>query len=98
MHLPVQAVRWVDDEPQPGIVEVRFTDAHGIERILLDKCVVFDPDNVLRPDATYPMNLEIPIEVVGTQGDVAVIALPWGLSDGQSEPIEVFSSSLIERA
>jgi hypothetical protein len=45
----------------------------------IDRCVTFDADDVLRPDTTY---LEVPIKVVWTEGDVTVIALSSGLSDG----------------
>jgi hypothetical protein len=83
-HLPVRAVRWVDDEPFPGLVEVH------------------DADDVLRVDSHYPVDLEIPVEVIAErstpEGDIAVIKLPWGLSDGQVEPIEVHTSNLIDRA
>lgn len=95
MLLPARAVRWVDDEPIPGIVEVVFTDAEGVDRVLVDKCVVFD-DSLTR-DAAYPVVLEIPVEVLRRRstpcGDVSAIRLPWGLAD---DPVEVWSSELID--
>ena len=96
-YLPVRAVGWVADEPQPGLVEVRFTDAHGTPRVLVDKCAVFDVN--LDRDTVYPVALELPVEVVEQRStdetEVSVIRLPWGLS---AEPIEVRSSDLVDRA
>jgi hypothetical protein len=68
----------------------------------VDKCAVFDADDVLRVDSQYPVELEIPVEVIAEratpEGAIAVIQLPWGLSEGQVEPIEVHTSKLIDRA
>lgn len=96
MFLPARAVRWVDDEPFPGIVEVVLTDAEGTDHVLIDKCVIFD-DSLTR-DAAYPVALEIPVEVLQLRqtpdGEVSVIRLPWGLAD---DPVVVASSDLIDR-
>ena len=87
----------VDDEPFPGIVEVVFTDAEDTDRVLIDKCAVFDGS--LTRDAAYPVALEIPVEVLRLRmtrdGDVSAIRLPWGLPD---DPVEVRYSELIGRA
>jgi hypothetical protein len=94
--LPARAVRWVDDEPFPGLVEVVFTDAEGADRVLIDKCVIFG-DSLTRA-AAYPVVVEIPVEVLQQRttpaGEVSAIRLPWGLAD---DPIEVRSSELIDR-
>jgi hypothetical protein len=37
-------IRWVSEEPQPGWVEVRMTDAFGREWIFLDKPAIFGGD------------------------------------------------------
>jgi hypothetical protein len=100
-YLRVQAVRWVADQPIPGIVEVRFRDASGVERVIVDKAPVFDPVNVLTPTATYPIDLGIPVEVVRTcqttDGEVVEIGLPWGLDEGQELPIQVPVAAPIDR-
>lgn len=37
IELAVQIVRFVDDEPQPGIVACEFIDANGHRHTLIDK-------------------------------------------------------------
>jgi hypothetical protein len=100
-YLSVLAVRWVDDESIPGMVEVRFLDAQGADRVLVDKAPVFDAGNTLTPCAAYPIDLEIPIVVLQSRWsagvEIAEIELPWGLDDGQNKPIEVHTNGLIER-
>ena len=60
----IRAVRWVSDDPQPGIVECRLVDAEGIEHVLVDKAAIFDATERLRPDATYPIELAITCRVI----------------------------------
>ena len=83
--LRCEALRWVDDEPQPGIVEVAFPNADGVLQVLTDKCAIFDTDNRLRPAAVYPIALDLPVEVVDRRvsedGDLLAVSLPWGLGD-----------------
>ncbi|WP_329189436.1 hypothetical protein [Actinacidiphila glaucinigra] len=38
--LRCRIVRRVDDEPQPGLVEVRFTDAHDRQWVFVEKSAV----------------------------------------------------------
>ncbi len=84
-YLRCQALRWVDDEPQPGIVEVAFPDANGVPQVMSDKSAIFDANDRLRSTATYPIALELPIEIVDRQtsedGVLLAVALPWGLGD-----------------
>ena len=45
MHaVSVRPVRWVSDEPQPGLVEVELTDADGNRWSFVDKCAIFSAD------------------------------------------------------
>lgn len=57
MMVRCEAVRWVSDEPLPGIVEVVLTDADGTRWSLVDKAPVFDSVGVLLPTADYPMSV-----------------------------------------
>ncbi|MGW2741086.1 hypothetical protein [Streptomyces sp. NPDC001450] len=75
-ELRCEAVRWVDDEPFPGIVEVRFIDATGHCWSLIDKCAIFAQLGELTPDSTYPVEVTVACVVqgdaVGTVGDEIV--------------------------
>ena len=39
--LPGRALRWVADEPQPGLIEFSFLDANGLDWRIIDKTVCF---------------------------------------------------------
>ncbi|MDR6981379.1 MULTISPECIES: hypothetical protein [unclassified Streptomyces] len=93
MELRAEAVRWVDDEPFPGVVEVRFTDAEGHQWSLVDKAPIFDADGVLGPDSAYPLEVGVACVIVGSawlQEDgerVTVSTTPHGVAarDGRDE-------------
>ena len=40
-EVPCVVTRWVDDEPQPGLVEAQLTDATGTVLTFIDKSVMF---------------------------------------------------------
>lgn len=67
----VRAVRWVSDDPFPGIVECRLVDADGVEHVFLEKSAVLDAEERLRPDAAYPIDLKLGCRVV-QEGDAEV--------------------------
>jgi hypothetical protein len=46
--VPVDVVRWVADDPQPGWVEARLTDAHGRQWVLIDTPATFVLEPVSR--------------------------------------------------
>ena len=58
-ELRCEAVRWVDDEPFPGIVEVQFLDAAGQRWSLIDKSPVFAQLDELTPDSVYPVKVTV---------------------------------------
>jgi hypothetical protein len=92
VFLRCEAVRWVDDEPQPGLVEVRFTDAHDQQRAFIDKWPVFSGED-LHPDSSYPVEVRILCDVLATCSSsdmtdtVRISVAPWGLEslDGRIE-------------
>jgi hypothetical protein len=53
MELAVQIVRFVDDEPQPGIVACEFIDANGHRHTLIDKVPMCSGER-LDANSTYP--------------------------------------------
>ncbi|MEV0415438.1 hypothetical protein AB0I68_32845 [Streptomyces sp. NPDC050448] len=85
VFLYCEVVRWVDDEPQPGLVEVRFTDAHHQQWAFIDKWPVFSAGDDLAPEARYPIAVGILCDIL-TTGNTAVTSdtvkisvTPWGL-------------------
>ena len=99
-----EIVRWVSDEPQPGIVEVQLTDAYGRCWSFLDKVAIFDADGSAGADSVYPVASVIACEVLGTsvaddgREIVSITTLrSWGVesTDGQSE-FHVAADQLIE--
>ena len=75
------AVRWVADEPFPGVVEVQLTDADGRPWSFVDKAPIFDGHDVLNASAKYPIDLEIACTVLDRLADRVVVttAKPWGI-------------------
>ena len=51
--LRVQIIRFVDEEPQPGIVESQFHDAGGASHLVIDKVPMFTTAH-LWSDTPYP--------------------------------------------
>ncbi|WP_143686863.1 hypothetical protein [Streptomyces sp. TLI_171] len=77
-ELRVRVVRWLEDEPQPGIVEARFTDAEGREWSLVDKTAMFDDGAVLHPGASYPVERSTACTVTGEgEDDTVNVTLTW---------------------
>ncbi|GGW12928.1 hypothetical protein GCM10018980_06600 [Streptomyces capoamus] len=101
-ELRCEAVRWVDDEPFPGIVEVQFVDAAGRRRSSIDKSSVFARFAELTPESVYPIEVTVACEVQGdieaTSGDgvVTVSTCPDGVTtpDGR-DTFAVHRSRLI---
>jgi hypothetical protein len=54
----------VDDEPQPGLAEVQFADAHGRVCRVVDKSAVLDYGATITPQAIYPFPWRIRCTVV----------------------------------
>ena len=87
--LRVRAVRWVSDDPFPGLVEAQLTDHEGRSWSFIDKPPIFTRDDSLGPNASYPVDLEIACAVVERRPDAVVVstAEPWGVetADGVSQ-------------
>ena len=76
-HLKCEIVRWVDDEPQPGIVEAHIVDADGRTWTFLEKTAIVDCEGTAGPDSIYPCPGLIRCEVLdhhgGTGGPPAIL-------------------------
>ena len=104
LHVRAKAIRWVSDLPQPGLVEVSLTDAHGIERRFVDKWPIFTADN-LTSNTSYPVDVSIDCDAVARTTDssgheivVVSTAMPWGVVtvDGVDQ-FEVAADQLVAR-
>ncbi|WP_432948089.1 hypothetical protein ACQPXM_12740 [Kribbella sp. CA-253562] len=89
MMLRCEAVRWVGDDPFPGLVEVAFTDADGMRHVLVDKRPVFGGADGLGAGTAYPVAVGLDCEVLLVEGEAVVITTerPWGVegADGRTE-------------
>lgn len=84
------AVRWYDDDPQPGRVEVVLTDRHGVAHHMMDKYVYFAGQHELDPQAVYPIDVGVDCRVIAIDGDSAIVRSPDCLDeDGEEREFEV---------
>jgi hypothetical protein len=63
-----ELVRWVSDEPQPGLVEARLVDADGVEWSFVDKVPIFT-EAAVSATTTFPVPGGIRCEVRGVRED-----------------------------
>jgi len=56
--LRVQIVRFVDEEPQPGIVESQFRDAGGASHSVIDKVPMFTTQTSRHTLTTHSLGIE----------------------------------------
>jgi len=61
-------MRWVDQE-WPGLMEVRLNESNGAAITIIDKVPVFDSHNSLRPGVEFPVELEVPCDILGRSVD-----------------------------
>jgi len=99
----VTITRYVSDEPQPGLVECQFLDAHGCRWTFIEKTAVVSMDH-LDAHTVYPRPGVIAGEVVrrgpGAAGREVVqidTGSPWGVEsvDGVTR-FEILPESLVE--
>ena len=99
----VAITRYVSDEPQPGIVECEFLDAHGRRWSFIEKTAIVAHES-LDSKSSFPRLAIIACEIVSrgrdaTGREIVVIDTehPWGVEsvDGWTR-FEVLPASLIE--
>ena len=99
MNLNCQILRWISDEPQPGMVEATFTDAAGKPWVLIDKSAIFTSE-VINESSAYPRAGVIRCEVLGRhqspsrQDVVRVRAIDAPTTEDDIGEFEVEESSL----
>jgi hypothetical protein len=88
--LRVQIVRFVDEEPQPGIVESQFRDAHGVVHTIIDNVPIFTAA-ALWSDSEYPqpglVGCEVLQRICDSDGPNLARITTWGVesTNGESE-------------
>ena len=103
LGIKVTIVRYISDEPQPGIVECKFEDAHGHRWSFVEKTAIVSTQN-LDAQATYPQEGVAACEILHRNLDGAgreVIRVdterPWHIEsvEGKTQ-FDVLPESLIE--
>jgi len=103
LGIKVTIVRYISDEPQPGIVECQFEDAHGHRWSFVEKTAIVSTQN-LDAQATYPQEGVAACEILQRNIDGAgreVIRVdtepPWHIESVEGETqFDVLPESLIE--
>jgi len=90
-RFPVQIVRFVDEEPQPGVVESQFRDAQGEVHSIIDKTPLFTTAD-LWSDSDYPqpgfIECHVLERILGSGGNllrVSIEAYHFDLTEERSE-------------
>ena len=103
LEMRVSIVRYIGDEPQPGIVESQLEDAHGRCWSFVDKTAIFSAE-ILDDQSKYPQPGVIACELVGRRSDPAgreVVRVsterPWSIEsvDGATQ-FDVLPEQLVE--
>lgn len=83
--LHAQITRWVDDDPQPGVVECRIVDRFGREWLFIEKSAVVTAAD-LSSASVYPQPGVIGCTIVSRGHDESNRAIaeidteePWGI-------------------
>jgi len=104
LGIKVTIVRYISDEPQPGIVEFQLEDAHGRRWSFVEKTAAIVSSEHLDAQTTYPQRGVVAGEVIHRSIDAAgreVIRInterPWRVESVEGvTQFEVFPESLVE--
>jgi hypothetical protein len=79
------ALRWVSDEPQPGLLEISVLDAHGHDHRILEKDIV--TPFPLAKNAPFPLEVWIEAETHEAIDGNVQVTLPWhmGTTTGETK-------------
>ena len=77
-HFAAIVIRWVSDEPQPGLIELSVVDAFGRDHRILEKDIVTPVPIGKR--AAFPVTVWLEAEPRHTDGDEVTMTLPWSMS------------------
>jgi hypothetical protein len=96
--IAVNIVRFVDDEPQPGLVECELTDAFGSRHRFIEKTAIVSAE-ILSRDSLYPQTGVIACEVAAVWSDASGRSLArvntdvWGV-----ESVDAVRTFVVERS
>ena len=89
--IKAEVSRYIDDEPQPGIVECTFVDAFGQSHFFREKTAIVSSE-VLLATTVYPVACELSCEIeaewIDQDGNPLVricTELPWGIESVTGE-------------
>ncbi|MBL0871619.1 MAG: hypothetical protein IBJ18_13690 [Phycisphaerales bacterium] len=94
----VHVLRWVDDEPQPGVVEASLCDANNVEHRFVQKSAYFGPLDISRETA-FPIRAVTDCQIIGKEHEIAGrtavwIELCWCESTEQRTRFVVFTDQI----
>ena len=100
--MQAKITRWVDDDPQPGIVEFKIVDRFGREWLFVDKVVSVTEAN-LSSDSVYPQRGLIACTIISRGHDESNYAIaeidtgkPWGIESQEGiTRFQVFADQLV---
>jgi hypothetical protein len=100
--MKITILRYISDEPQPGIVECEFEDANGRCWSFVDKTAIVSAEQ-LDAQSTYPQMGMITVDVIGRgfnaagQEVVRIDTERWGVETVEGTTrFEVLPESLVE--
>ena len=88
-------VRWVSDDPQPGIVEGHITDADGALHRFVDKQAMFIV-GILGPMSDYPVEALLPIDEPSDK-EVVEVRVPWVEDENGESLLRMRRDALVSR-
>ena len=103
LGIKVTIIRYISDEPQPGIVECKLEDANGRQWTFVEKTAIVSAEH-LDADTSYPQRGVLAAEIVGRSIDATgreTIRVnterPWHVEsvDGVTQ-FELLAESLVE--
>lgn len=103
--LLVEIIRYISNEPQPGIVECRLIDANGVTWTFIEKTAVVS-DQQIDEHSVYPQSGVIACEIVAKTQDESGSEIllvdttkPWGVTTTTGESkFKVRSEQIIDMA
>jgi hypothetical protein len=96
--IALNILRYVDDEPFPGIVECELTDAFGNRHKFIEKTAIVSTEILVR-DSLYPQTGVIPCKVEAVWSDASGRSLARVNTDvGGVESVDGITTFVVDRS